>query len=339
MASTIRDVAALAGLSLGTVSKYINGTPVKEENKIQIENAIQKLNYRPNHIAKGLRNSKSFSIAVLVPMLTSNFCTSMISSLESYLLTNGYSVIVCECHNNVEMELQKIKFLLDRMVDGIVLLPYSTNGKQIQLIQESGTPLVLIDQRIAGYDTDSVVLNNMEAGFQPTSHLIELGHTQISIITGALDHYTTKGRLGGYLKAFEEAGLPVNPDFLQCGDYSIDGGYDAMLRLMRLEHPPTAVFISNYDMTIGAYLAINYLNLKIPKDISIIGFDNFPLTNVINPPLSFAEQPTDDMGFAVGQLLYKRIQGDYSDYPQTITYPPVMHYKSSIQPITNMATL
>lgn len=110
-------------------------------------------------------------------------------------------------------------------------------------------------------------------------------------------------------------------------------GYEAMLRIWDTKKRPTAIFISNYDMTIGAYLAINYLNLKIPDDISVIGFDNFPLANVVNPPLSFAEQPTNEMGTEAGKLLYKRICGDYSDYPQTIMHKPTMYYKESIRKI------
>ena len=130
------------------------------------------------------------------------------------------------------------------------------------------------------------------------------------------------------------AGLTITDDYIQCGDYCIDGGYEAMMRLCKLQKRPTAIFISNYDMTIGAYLAINYLRLKIPDDISVIGFDNFPLANVVNPPLSFAEQPTNVMGTEAGKLLYRRICGDYSDYPKTIMYKPTMHYKESIRQLT-----
>ena len=303
MASTIRDVAARAGLSVGTVSKYINGKTVKESTRLAIEEAIKELDFHPNNIAKGLRNAKSFSVAILLPMLDSTFCTSMISSIESTLLPLGYSVIVCECHNNAEMELRKTQYLIDRMVDGIVLIPYASDGKQIEMIQKSNIPLILLDQ----------------------------GHKDIAIITGSPNHYTSVGRLNGYKKAMTEAGLTLCDDYIQCGDYSIDGGYEAMLRLCKLKKRPTAIFISNYDMTIGAYLAINYLRLKIPEDISVIGFDNFPLANVVNPPLSFAEQPTNLMGTEAGKLLYKRICGDYSDYPKTIMHKPTMHYKESIR--------
>ena len=168
MAATIRDVANLSGYSVGTISKYINGQPVKEATKIAIEHAIQQLNYSPNNIAKGLRNSKSFSIAILLPMLNSSFCTSMISSIESCLLPEGYSVIVCECHNDAKMELQKTQFLIDRMVDGIILIPYASDGKQIEMIQKHNIPLVVLDQKIDGFETetyipgDCIELNDLE---------------------------------------------------------------------------------------------------------------------------------------------------------------------------------
>ena len=334
MASTIRDVAARAGLSVGTVSKYINGKAVKESTRLAIEEAIKELDFHPNNIAKGLRNAKSFSIAILLPMLDSMFCTSMISSIESTLSPLGYSVIVCECHNNAEMELRKTQYLIDRMVDGIVLIPYSLNGKQIEMIQKNNIPLIVLDQEIQNHQTDCIVLDNEIAGYESTHHLIELGHKDIAIITGNYNHYTTIGRLKGYKKAMVEAGLTPSNEYIQCGDYSIDGGYEAMIRLCRTKKRPTAIFISNYDMTIGAYLAINYLNLKIPEDISVIGFDNFPLANVVNPPLSFAEQPTNIMGTEAGKLLYRRICGDYSDYPKTIMHKPTMHYKKSIRQLT-----
>lgn len=333
MASTIRDVAALAGLSIGTVSKYINGCAVKDSTRTAIESAVRELNYHPNNIARGLRNAKSFSIAILLPMLESNFCTSMISSIEACLLPEGYSVIVCECHNDAKMELQKTQFLIDRMVDGIVLIPYALDGKQIEMIQSNHIPLVLLDQKIYGHETDCIVLDNFLAGYETVKHLTQLGHKAIGILTGNPAHYTTQGRLGGYKKALEEAGIEVSKDYIQCGDYSIDGGYDAMIRLCRLEKKPTAVFISNYDMTVGAYLAVNYLNLKIPDDISIVGFDNFPLANVVKPSLTFAEQPLDAMGKDAGRLLYRRIKGDYSGYPQTIVHTPVINYKNSIRPV------
>ncbi len=333
MGATIRDVAKKTGLSLGTISKYINGQPVRESNRVLIEQAIAELQFKPNKIAKGLRNSQTFSVAVLLPMLTSNFCTSMISTIESYLLPRGYSVIVCECHNDTQMELQKTKFLLDRMVDGIILIPYDTSGRQIELIQKNQTPLVVVDQLIKNHPADTIILDNQTASYEPVLQLIQMNHKKIAIITGGEDHYTSQERLAGYKKALTEYGLPICPAYIQCGEYTTVGGYEAMQRLAALPDPPTAVFISNYDMEIGAYLAINSLNLQIPDDISIIGFDNLPLVNLVKPSLSFCEQPTEEMGLSAATLLYQRMQNDLSDYPKTIVHAPIFHFTASIRTI------
>ncbi len=331
MASTIRDVARKTGLSVGTISKYINGHQVKEANKKIIEEAIKDLNYKPNNIAKGLRNSQTFSVAVILPMLTSNFCTSMISSIEAYLLSKGYSVIVAECHNNIEMELKKTRFFLDRMVDGIVMIPYDLEGRQIDLIQENNIPLVIVDQIIKNHSTDTVILDNLSSSYEPIKKLISLNHKKIAIITGEPEHYTSKERLKGYKKALKEANIDINEEYIACGYYSTEGGHQAMKKLMRLENPPTAVFISNYDMEIGAYVAINNLNLKVPEDVSIIGFDNLPLTNILKPALSFVKQPVNEMGLDVAKILYKRMQGDTSDFPNISVHSPIFHYTDSIQ--------
>lgn len=335
MASTIKDVAALSGYSVGTISKYINGHSVKAKTKLAIDQAIKELNYSPNNIAKGLRNAKSYSVAILLPMLDSQFCTSMISSIESYLLPKGYSVIVCECHNDEKMELQKTQFLIDKMVDGIILIPYALDGKQIQMIQEHNIPLVILDQKINHCKTDTILLDNFRAGYEPTKRLIDLGHTNIAIISGVTNHFTSENRLLGYKKALEESNIPIKKEYIQSGNYTLEGGYNALHRLFKLENKPTAVFVSNYDMTIGAYLAINHLNLKIPNDLSVIGFDNFTLSKIVKPTLSYAEQPLEEMGFAAGKLIFQRIKNDNSDFPKTLCFPPIFHYEESILSLKN----
>lgn len=331
MSTTIKDVARLAGLSVGTVSKYINGQKVKEKTRIAIEDAIETLNFRPNNIAKGLRNSKSYSVAILMPRLDSLFCTSMVSSIESTLLPRGYSVIVCECHDDAEMELEKAKFLIDKMVDGVILIPYSHEAKVIKLFHKNNIPVVVLDQELSNYKTDCVVLDNECAGYEPVKHIINKGHDNIGIIIGNPNHYTTKGRLEGYKKALINSGKDIKEEYIQYGNYTIDGGYESMLRLCNLRNRPSAVFISNYDMTIGAYLAINYLDLKIPEDISVFGFDNFPLSNVVKPALSFVGQPIEKMGRDAGELMYKRMKKNYSDFPATIVHSPDIYYKESVK--------
>lgn len=320
MAATIHDVAKYSGLSLGTVSKYINGKPIKEKNREKIEQAIKVLNYRPNNIAKGLRNARTFTVGVLVPTLASSFATTIISAVEKELLPHGYCVIVSECHDNEEMELKKADILLSRLVDGIILLPFSPKGKQLDLIQNNHVPVVVIDQMIINHESDCVLLDNVSAISEPTEKLIEFGHHEIALLTGDPRLYTSERRINGYRRTLEKYHIPISEDFIINGNYTMSGANQALLKLYASGHLPTAIICSNYEMTLGAILTMNTLNLKIPDDISIVGFDNLPLSQVIKPPLFTIEQPMEEMGANAARLLYKRINGDYSDFPKIISH-------------------
>jgi DNA-binding LacI/PurR family transcriptional regulator len=330
--STIRDVAAYSGVSLGTISKYINGGALKEKTRLKIEKAVQKLKYKPNHIAKGLRNSRTFTVGVLMPKLNSYFNSVIISSLEEYLLPLGYSVIVSECHENEKMEIEKIKFLLHHMVDGIVILPHSIAGKQIEVMEKSKTPFVVIDHRFSRHKTDGVVLDNVAAIEEPVEALIKMKHRNIAIITGSMNMYTAKGRFAGYKKAMNRHGIPLREEYIRNGNYSIGGGYSTVLDLFNLKKPPSALIVSNYDMSIGAVLAIHFLHKKIPDDLSLICFDESFITNVVSPPLSVISQPMVEIGRNAACLLFKRINGDYSGYPELIIHKPEMKLTESIKP-------
>ena len=334
MAFTIRDVAAHSGFSLGTISKYINGGKVKDETRQKIAEAIQKLNYKPNTIAKGLRNARSFTIGVLMPKLNSNFTATIISALEEYLLPMGYGVIVSQCHENEDMEIEKINFLLHQMVDGIVIMPYSMSGKQIEILAESKIPFVVIDQIFEHHKTDGVTLDNVAAMEEPVQTLIKMGHRDIAIITGSIERHTAKSRLAGYEKALRSHRIPFKNEYIRDGNYSIDGGHSALLELFSLKKPPSALVVSNYYMTLGAVMAIQHLRINIPDELSFIGFDDLPLINVLRPPLSIISQPMAEIGRSSASLLFKRINGDYSDYPELIIHKADMKLTESIKPLS-----
>jgi DNA-binding LacI/PurR family transcriptional regulator len=330
--STIRDVAASAGVSLGTVSKFINGGNVKDANRKKIETAIKELNFRQNHIAKGLRNAQTFTVAVLVPMISSSFASVIISAIEKYLLPLGYCVIVSECHDDEEIEIQKINFMARRMVDGIIILPFSENGKQIELLETCNIPFVLIDQIIPKYETDSVILDNTNAIYMPTKKLIELGHTRIALVTGRPELFTSQKRIEGYRVALNEYNIPFSPELLINGNYTLETAFKSTQTLLEDSTLlPTAIIASNYEMTLGILLALNQLHVRIPEDISVFGFDNLPLSKVIDPPMSVVTQPMEEMGYTAASLLYKRIKGDFDSFPETVSHKASILVRDSIR--------
>ena len=329
MGATVRDVAKHAGVSLGTVSKYINGGAVKEINRVRISSAIADLKFKPNSIAKGLRNAKTFTIVVLVSTLKAVFLIDIINSIEKFLSPHGYSIIVCDCGDDEEVELQKAKLFLNRMADGFVLLASSGTGKAIDYIKKHHVPLVVLDRIIEGHDTDAVVLDNDMAGYLPTKHLIEEGHKRIAMICGVPNHFTTQGRIKGYYRAHAEAGLSVEENYIVNGDYTLKGGDAAFRMLWDLKVRPTSVIASNYDMTLGLIIATNNLKVKITEDLSIIGFDVLRLAEIMTPALTLVGQPLNEIGTSVGKLLLKRIQGDNQSFPEVIVHQPFLQLRDS----------
>lgn len=332
MASTIRDVVKLTGLSIGTVSKYINGGIVKESNRILIESAIRQLDFKPNQIAKGLKNSKTNTVGIIVPSLANIFSSTMITNIEKSLWKAGYGVIVCTCQQDEAIELEKVQFLIDKMVDGIILQPHSSKGLQIDLIKKHNLPVLCFDAILEDHPTDGVVIDNRESSYTQTSKLIKMGHRKIAIIYGD-DFYTSKGRLAGYIDALTENGISLNPGYICQETYTVRGGFEGIKQIYSLRDRPTAVLVTSYDMTIGAFVAINALKLKIPEDISIIGFDNLSLSEVVSPKLSITEQPMEQMGISAAQLLLRRMKGDTSNYPEIIIYKTKTHIRGSVRKI------
>ncbi len=318
IAATMKDVAEYAGLSIATVSKYINGIKVKEENKKRIDEAIKALDFRVNEIARGLKTRKTATVGVLIPSLENIFSTSIVSKVESILLKYGYSTIVCDYRQNSKLENEKFDFLRNKQVDGIILVPYGISESKITEAVNDNVPVILIDRSIKGIDCDVVLADNLNAAYNAVELLITKGHRRIGIICGPQDIYTAQERLKGYIRVHEDYELEIDDSLIKYGDYEIQSGMELMNEFLDQENRPTAVFVTNYEMTLGAIMALNARNIKIPDEISIIGFDNIQLANVVKPRLSIVVQPMQQIGEYAASLLIKRMKGDNSGFPAMI---------------------
>lgn len=315
IAATIKDVANYCGLSTATISKYINGVTVKEENRIRIEEAINKLGFKVNEIARGLKTNKTMTIGVLIPSLENIFSTTIVSHIEDILLQNGYSTIICDYKYDSEQESKKFDFLINKAVDGIIIMPSAIMADQIKVVQENNIPVVLIDRVIKGLECDVVLVDNLNASYDAVEHLITKGHKRVGIICGPQDIYTAQERLKGYIRVHEDYNMQVDESIIKYGDYEIEGGYKLVNELLDCEEPPTAVFVTNYEMTLGAIMAVNERNINIPEDLSFIGFDNIQLAKVVRPNIAIVAQPLQQIGETVAQVLLKRLKGDNGNFP------------------------
>lgn len=333
IASTIKDVAKYTGLSIATISKYINGGNVLDRNKILIDEAIKILNFKVNEMARGLKTNKSKIIGILIPNLEQPFCTSIVSHIENILIQYGYSTMICDYKESIELEEMKLTFLVNKMVDGIVMMPLGDEGDMIKKVVPEEIPIVLIDRILGNVNYDTVLVDNLNASYTAVEQFIIRGHRRIAIITGPKAIYTAKERLKGYYRVFEDYNLEVDESLVREGDYKVNSGYNLLKELMQQEHPPTALFVTNYEMTLGAIIAINEENISMPEELSLIGFDNLELTSVVKPPLSLVVQPIKEIGENVAKILLQRLNEDKSNLPSLIRLKGEVLIKGSVKSI------
>jgi len=315
IAATIKDVAKYTGLSTATISKYINGVRVKEKNRKLIEEAIEKLDFRVNEIARGLKTNRTMTVGVLIPSLENIFFTSIVSHIERVLQEHGYSTILCDYNQNCSLENSKFDFLMNKSVDGIILIPLGIDKERIKKALEREVPVILVDRLLKGLECDVILVDNLNASYDAVEQLIIKGHKRVGIICGPQNLYTAEERLRGYIRVHEDYNMPVDQALIRMGENEIQGGYNGIKELLELENPPTAVFATNYEMTVGAIMALNERNVRIPEDISFIGFDNLQLAKVVKPNFHVVVQPIRQIGETTANLLLRRLKKDYGNYP------------------------
>lgn len=310
MSATIRDISRETGLSLATISKYLNGGNVLPENREKIEVAIEKLHYEVNQIARSLVTKKTNTIGVVVCSIKCSFNGTFLHYANHVLSEKGYGLLICDSGNDEKKELQNIKFLLNKKVDGIIIIPVSTKSDFLQLVRQEKVPIVLVDRKVEDSFVDCVKVDNEKAALNAVNLLIKYQHKKIAVIYGAKES-TGMERYKGYRKALKEAGISNPISYQKKGKHSVEFGYESMKQLLRLKNPPTAVFMTNYELTLGAIMAVNESqNISCPKDISMIGFDDLILTDIAQPKMCVVIQPMKELSESAVDLLLKRIDGN-----------------------------
>ena len=305
MAATMKDLAQATGLGLATISKYFNGGTVREKNRVLIEDAARQLHFTPNEVARSLKTRRSHVIGVVIPELSNAFITSIISSMEDLLRRHNYAVIVCDCRSDPRREKEAVHFLLNRQVDGLINMPTDFTGGHLKAAMAAKVPVVLVDRLIPSLDSQvsAVVIDNVRASEKAIQELLEAGHRRIGLVLGSPGLYTTDCRLQGYLNSLEKQGITPRPQDIRYGNYTMNGGYEAVQELMRMEDRPTALFITNFEMTLGGMLALQHMGIDVPGDLSVIGFDKLEMFGNIFPNLTLIHQPQLSIGQECAKLV------------------------------------
>lgn len=309
---SIHDVAHAAGVSSATVSRVLAGSKtVKPALRERVLKAIKELNYRPNRVARSLRVQKSTTIGLIIPDIQNPFYLSIVRAVEDVAYKSHYRVFLCNSDEDVEKEALYLNHLLDENIAGIILSPAREKGllitDQIRRLAET-TPVVMLDRRLSGTALDTVLTNNLEASYELVSHLIANGHRSIGAILGVSDITTGRERREGYLRALTEHGIPFVPEWLMQVVPKEANGYTAARQLLTQPEPPTALFTGNCQLTAGVLRAAHDLNLHVPRDIALAGFDDMQWNVIVQPGITAIAQPTYELGRVAATLLMERME-------------------------------
>jgi len=302
--ATINDVAKESRLSVGTVSRYLNGAKLKQVNNDSIEAAILKLGYRSNGLARSMKTGRSMMVAIIVPSISNMFSMRVIESIERVLEEQDYSVLVSDCRESIENEYRKISLMCNKMVDGFVIMPTSQDTSRIQQIV-GNTPVVLIDRTMDKPVFDSVTIDNRGASYRLVKRALEDGVKKIGIIEGPQSLLTARERAAGYNQALKE--YDIKSKYRNQVGYNVESGYNAIANW--IDEGLEAVFASNYELTVGAMNAL----YDYKKKMRVIGFDSLELAYFTNQTYDYISQPVEEIGRQAANLLLERIKSPEKD--------------------------
>lgn len=332
MPATMKDIARETGLGLATISKYFNGGQVRPRNRKLIEDAVRKLDYVPNEFARSLKTRQSRTVGVVIPELGNAFITSIVTTMEDILRKHDYAVIVCDCRSDPQREKEAVDFLIHKRVDGLINMATDMTGAHLHSALKAEIPVVLIDRLIKSLrgKVSAVVVDNAEAADQGARYLMEQGHRDIGLVLGDEGLYTTEHRLRGYLDALCDFGVQPRSELIRYGNYTLEGGYAAVRELMALEERPTALFVTNFEMTLGAMLALGDMDIRVPEDLSVIGFDKLDVFGAIFSHLTLVKQPQNVIGQQAARLILSMMTDE--DVPaQIVTLSTQLHEGTSVR--------
>ena len=301
---TIVEVAAQAGVSFGTVSRVINNdVHVKKETRERVLETMQRLGFVANRQARSLAGGKSNSIGVLVPDLGTGYIGEIIRGIDAELSLTGLDLILYTTHRTASKEANYVTNFATGMVDGLLLVLPRSPADFIGNLTQRKFPFILIDHQGAGRDCPAVGATNWQGGYNATEYLISLGHRRIGFITGSMDLGCAVDRLAGYRSALRTDHISEAPELVYEGNFFQPDGYAGASALLDLPEPPTAIFASNDVMAMGVMDAVRNRGLRIPEDVSIIGFDDIPQASLVHPALTTVSQPLEKMGSVATQML------------------------------------
>ncbi len=317
---TMKDIARELGITVATVSRALKNYPdISPTTKKAVLSLAQKLNYRPNPIALSLRKRKSNILGLIVPEIVHHFFSTVVSGIVETAEVAGYSVMICQSNESYKREVREAQALLDSRVDGL-LISMANTTKNIEHIQEYiqyGIPVVLFDRVNDDLDVTRVVVDDYKGGFEAVEHLLEQGCRKVGLIRGPLSVSVFNLRYQGYRDALAKYQIPFNPDFVrESTSFDLKECSQITQEMMESANRPDSIFAMADSAAIGALAALKSLKYRVPEDISVVGFSNWQMASVTDPPLTTVAQPGYEMGQTATELLLHNIEAKEKEEPQ-----------------------
>ncbi len=328
----LRDVARHAGVSAASVSRVLNGsTLVHEKTRERVLAAIAELDFSVDQRARALRRQQSDTIALIIADLGNASSNEFIQAIERFAGANGYDTFLCNSDEDPQRERLHLDAMRSQRITGVIVFPVTYSGAYLKPLVAAGVPVICIDRVVTDIALDTVIIDNRAGGALAATALLDAGHTRIGVV-GEERSSPGRDRFNGCAARIADSGHPFDPELFRRGGYTFEGGYRETKALFALEHPPTALFVENHPMTLGALLALRDLGLRVPHDVSIVGFDDPIWAQLLNPALTTVRQPNDRIGAAAAELLIDRISARYTGVARHVVFQPELQDRASIGP-------
>jgi LacI family transcriptional regulator len=328
---TLHDLARELNLSIATISRALSRPEdVAPRTRQRVLAAVHRHGYTPNGTRRSLRTQQTRTIGVIVSDIRNLFFAAVVKAIEDEARANGYSVLICNADEDSAKEEAALQLLLDRKVSGVINCSTGANLDLLRAFQKSGAVLVDLDRESGLKNVDTVVVDNRLGAELATQHLAALGHREIATIAGPQHLSNARGRLAGFEDSLRNHGIPVKKAYVQFGDFRQESGYRCAQRLLSLRRPPTALFVANVEMAAGVIAFVRDKGVAIPREISVVSFDDSFWARYMDPPLSVIAQPMEQMGKCTMELLLARLRRGKP--AQTLVFPPELIIRQSTAP-------
>ncbi|MCG3737497.1 LacI family DNA-binding transcriptional regulator [Vibrio cincinnatiensis] len=332
--ATMKDIARVAGVSTSTVSHVINKTRyVSDEIAERVNKVAQELNYAPSALARSLKMNRTRTIGMLVTTSTNPFFGEVVKGVERSCYQQGYNLILCNTEGDNERMKSSINTLLQKRVDGLILMCSTLEGERIDVFDRyPDIPVVVMDWGPMLFASDKIQDNSLRGGYMATQYLIECGHKTIGCITGPLIRHQAQMRYEGYKRAVLEAGLEINPHWIVESNFECEGGLEAFAQMQKRGPLPSALFVCNDMMAMGVIHAANEAGVAIPEQLSVMGYDDIHIAQFMLPALTTIHQPKYRLGQAAVETLLSKLENQNRE-PQVVQLEPTLVVRDSVKVI------